>query len=112
MELIKRPWGWYENLKYGNGFKVKTLFVEPNQKISLQYHNHRDEHWIVVYGNGKLELNDETRNIKSGDYVLIPKMTIHRVISDNDGIMIVETQMGNICEEEDIIRIHDEYGRI
>jgi mannose-6-phosphate isomerase len=112
MELFQRPWGWYENLQNSDGYKVKTLFVKPNEKISLQYHFHRYEHWIVVRGNGFLELDKNIREIKVGDYIFIPKMSIHRVSSGKDGIMIIEVQQGQICEEEDIVRIQDEYGRI
>ena len=62
IERIHRPWGWYENLKDDDGYKVKRLYIQPTQKISLQYHNQRDEHWVVVFGSGELELNEKTKN--------------------------------------------------
>lgn len=111
-ERFDRPWGWYENLKEDEGYKVKRLYVQPDQKISLQYHNQRDEHWVVVSGNGKLELNEQTKNIKVGDYIFVPVLSEHRITGGNDGIIIVEVQLGKICNEEDIVRIEDAYGRI
>ena len=77
----------------------------------MQYHNQRDEHWVVVFGDGKFELNKETKNIKIGDYVFIPVLTKHRISGGDNGIMIIEVQLGKICDEEDIVRIEDAYGR-
>jgi mannose-1-phosphate guanylyltransferase/mannose-6-phosphate isomerase len=112
MEIIHKPWGWYENLQENNGYKVKRLYIKPNQKISLQYHNQRSEHWIIVSGDGELELNDEVKNVKLGDYIFVPVLSKHRIMGGSDGIMIVEVQLGNVCDEEDIVRIQDDYGRI
>ncbi len=111
-ERFDRPWGWYENLKEDTGYKVKRLYVQPNQKISLQYHNQRDEHWVVVSGDGTLELNEDIKKLKVGDYIFVPVLSKHRITGGNDGIMIVEVQLGKICNEEDIVRIEDAYGRI
>lgn len=111
-ERFDRPWGWYENLKEDEEYKVKRLYVRSDQKISLQYHNQRDEHWVVVSGDGKLELNEQTKNIKVGDYIFVPVLSEHRITGGNDGIIIVEVQLGKICNEEDIVRIEDAYGRI
>lgn len=112
IERFDRPWGWYENLKDDIGYKVKRLYISPEQKISLQYHNQREEHWIVVSGSGRLELNEETKNIKVGDYIFVPVQYKHRITGGNYGIMIVEVQLGKTCNEEDIVRIEDAYGRI
>ncbi len=111
-EKFDRPWGWYENLKEDTGYKVKRLYVKPNQKISLQYHNQRDEHWVVVSGDGTLELNEDIKKLKVGDYIFVPVLSKHRITGGNDGIIIVEVQLGKICNEEDIVRIEDAYGRI
>lgn len=111
-ERFDRPWGWYENLKEDTGYKVKSLYVQPNQKISLQYHNQRDEHWVVVSGDGTLELNEDIKKLKVGDYIFVPVLSKHRITGGNNGIMIVEVQLGKICNEEDIVRIEDVYGRI
>ncbi len=111
-EKFDRPWGWYENLKEDTGYKVKRLYVKPNQKISLQYHNQRDEHWVVVSGDGTLELNEDIKKLKVGDYIFVPVLSKHRITGGNNGIIIVEVQLGKICNEEDIVRIEDAYGRI
>lgn len=111
-EKFDRPWGWYENLKEDTGYKVKRLYVQPNQRISLQYHNQRDEHWVVVSGDGTLELNEDIKKLKVGDYIFVPVLSKHRITGGNDGIIIVEVQLGKICNEEDIVRIEDAYGRI
>lgn len=112
IEKVNRPWGWYENLQEENGYKVKRLYIKPNEKISLQYHNHRNEHWIVVFGSGTVELSDIVREIKVGDYIFVPSNSKHRVSGGNSGIIIIEIQLGKICDEEDIVRIQDDYGRI
>jgi len=112
IEKVDRPWGWYETLQENFGYKVKRLYVKPNQKISLQYHNHRNEHWVVVFGCGIVELGDITREIKVGDYIFVPSSSKHRVTGGVDGITIVEIQLGKICNEEDIVRIQDDYGRL
>ena len=112
IERFDRPWGWYENLKEDTGYNVKRLYVQPNQKISLQYHNQRDEHWVVVSGDGKLELNEGIKNLKVGDYIFVPVLSKHRITGGNSGIMIIEVQLGKTCNEEDIVRIEDAYGRI
>jgi len=112
MEKFERPWGWYQNLETDNGYKVKKLNINPNQKISLQYHNCRCEHWIVVFGDGKVEVDGNIKNICVGDYIFVPILSKHRIFGGNDGIIIIEVQLGNDCNEDDIIRIEDDYGRI
>lgn len=112
IERIEKPWGWYENLQQDVGYKVKRLYLHPEQKISLQYHTFRNEHWIVVNGDGTLELDDQIKQIKSGDYIFISNKSKHRVTARIDGITIIEIQSGSVCEENDIVRLEDYYGRI
>jgi mannose-6-phosphate isomerase-like protein (cupin superfamily) len=112
MERINRPWGWYENIQEDTGYKVKRLYVQPNKKISLQYHIQRNEHWIVVSGDGKFELNEIVKDVSIGDYIFVPMTAKHRIVGGSCGIMIIEIQLGKICDEEDIVRLEDEYGRI
>jgi mannose-6-phosphate isomerase-like protein (cupin superfamily) len=112
IEKVYRPWGWYENIQEESSYKVKRLFISPNQKISLQYHKHRDEHWIVVFGDGVVEVNDVSRSINIGDYIFVPLNSSHRVTGGDNGIMIIEIQLGEICDENDIVRIQDDYGRV
>jgi len=112
MEKVNRPWGWYENLLEDNGYKVKRLCVNPEERISLQYHNYRNEYWIVVSGNGKVEIDDISKDVSVGDYIFVPINSKHRVTGGKCGIIIVEVQMGEMCEETDIVRIQDQYGRV
>lgn len=112
MNRTIRPWGWYETILDNDGYKVKKLFVDKNQKISLQYHNHRCEHWIVVEGFGKVELSDTIKDVQIGDHIFIPIHHRHRIYGGEYGIMIIEVQLGSHCLEEDIVRIEDDYGRV
>lgn len=113
MDITHRPWGWYENLYSSDkSYKVKRLYVSPNQRISLQYHNNRSEHWVVVEGNGAVTLEDDCIEVSVGNYIFIPLESTHRVQSGDDGIMIIEVQQGSSCEEEDIVRLDDDYNRV
>lgn len=112
MEKEYRPWGWYENLLDESQYKVKRLYIEPDQKISLQYHTFRDEYWVVVNGDGKLELEDQIKEINIGDYIFISKGSKHRITAGKCGIIIVEVQIGCKCKEDDIVRLEDYYGRV
>ena len=110
--IEERPWGWYQTLLDDTKYKVKELFVEKDKRISLQYHNHRSEHWIVVNGSGYVEVGDDIKEVFVGDYIFISQLEKHRICGGNDGIMIIEVQLGNSCIEEDIVRIQDDFGRI
>jgi mannose-6-phosphate isomerase-like protein (cupin superfamily) len=106
-----RPWGWFETIEEAPNYKLKKIYVNPNQQFSLQYHNNRDEHWIIVEGTGVITLGEEKSFAKENDSYFIEKKLTHRMSSGNNGILFYEVQMG-ICEEEDIVRIEDDYGRV
>jgi mannose-6-phosphate isomerase len=109
----ERPWGWFESLDQGSDpvYKVKTIFVKPNQQFSLQYHNHRREHWVVVQGEGSVTVDNMEKVVKRGDYIFVDYTQIHRMKAFENGIKFVEVQHGLVCEEADIVRISDDYGR-
>jgi len=109
---VERPWGWYETIQEEVNYKVKRLYVKPGEKISLQFHNYRSEHWVVVSGSGKFELDSNITDVTIGDYVFIPILSKHRIVAGDSGITIIEVQLGSKCLEEDIIRIEDDYGRV
>ena len=67
-----RPWGWFMTLDEGKNYKVKKIYVKPNAKLSLQYHNHRDEHWTVVEGSGRALVNKKAFLLSDGDDVFVP----------------------------------------
>jgi len=107
----ERPWGWYETLTEGERYKVKRLYIAPNQRLSLQYHNLRTEDWVIVEGGGVVTQNRFETPCKVGDTFHISTEMKHRAKGGENGLLIIETQLG-ICKENDIIRLEDDYGRI
>ena len=116
-QYMDRPWGVWLTLHAGKGYKVKKLIVHPEQHLSKQYHNHRDEHWVVLSGNGVcyVEYTDPFIPSKAdiflfpGMDVKIPKKTIHCLhnTSKTDDLVIIEIQTGDVCDEEDIVRLDE-----
>jgi mannose-1-phosphate guanylyltransferase/mannose-6-phosphate isomerase len=110
--VVYRPWGSYETTDQGHRFRVKRLVVNPGQKLSLQMHHHRAEHWVVVQGSAKVERNGETILLAENESAYIPSGTSHRL--ENPGripLHLVEVQTGAYLEEDDIVRFEDDYGR-
>jgi mannose-1-phosphate guanylyltransferase / mannose-6-phosphate isomerase len=111
-EKVERPWGHYEILKEGEGFKVKSIVVEPGQRLSLQRHKHREENWIVVQGIARVTVNNNVVDYKPGEHVKIPKGSIHRLENPEKGqVEIIEVQNGDYLGEDDIERLEDDYDR-
>ena len=111
-ETVKRPWGTYTVLHQDKGYKVKIIQVNPGAKLSLQMHNHRSEHWVVLAGEAKVTREDEVILFKTGESIDIPVKAKHRL--ENPGtvpVSIIEIQSGDYLEEDDIIRFDDVYGR-
>lgn len=112
---VYRPWGWYCNIE-GNdtsGFKVKRIAVYPGKKLSLQSHEERSEHWVVVKGNAKVQVGDDLLILHANQHVYIPKKTLHRMENIGDELLeFVETQIGDYLGEDDIIRYEDDFGRV
>ena len=109
---VHRPWGWYETMDEGPGFKVKRIAVKPGQKLSLQKHTHRAEHWVVVTGTATVTRGDEILTLSANESTYISAGTAHRLENQTpDELHIVEVQTGSILTEEDIIRLDDDYGR-
>lgn len=107
-----RPWGRWEVLETGKDFAVKRITVAPGQQLSLQYHHHRCEHWIVVTGTARVTLDEEVFDKAAGESVFIPQGAHHRV--ENPGsepVEFIEVQYGNPLREDDIVRLEDRYGR-
>jgi mannose-1-phosphate guanylyltransferase/mannose-6-phosphate isomerase len=108
-----RPWGSYSILAEGPGFKVKELIVKPHQKLSLQLHRRRAEHWVVAEGRPTLTCGEIAREYAPNEYLYIPIQAKHRI--DNPGdetVRIIEVQSGDYLGEDDIVRIEDIYGRV
>jgi mannose-1-phosphate guanylyltransferase/mannose-1-phosphate guanylyltransferase/mannose-6-phosphate isomerase len=112
MCTFERPWGHYEILKDETNFKSKRIVVNPHQKLSLQSHQFRSEHWICLVGNGMAQVSDEFIDLKPDKYVFILAGEKHRLINETDfPLVIIEIQTGSYFGEDDIIRYQDDYGR-
>ena len=107
-----RPWGWYESIAIGPRFQVKRIFVNPGAALSLQSHNHRAEHWIVVEGTAKVTIDDDVQMITENQSVYIPLGAIHRMENPSKlPLTIIEVQTGSYFGEDDITRYDDIYAR-
>ena len=106
-----KPWGFYITLDENKNYKVKQIHVKPNQQFSLQYHNEREEHWTIVEGIGTITQGEISSTIRPGEYAYIPKKAIHRLDGGENGVLFIEVQRGK-CDEDDIIRLSDDYGRV
>lgn len=112
-KTVYRPWGYYTVLAQGNGFLTKMIQVNPGQKLSVQSHNHRSEHWVVLEGKAKVVLEGKELILSPGHSVDIPVKAIHSLQNPfEDIIKIIEVQKGDLLIEEDIIRYEDMYGRV
>lgn len=111
--VVHRPWGSYQTADMGDRYQVKRLVVKPGEKLSLQKHHHRAEHWIVVQGTAKVTRNDETIILHENESTYIPIGAVHRL--ENPGkipLCIIEVQSGSYLGEDDIVRFDDTYGRV
>lgn len=107
-----RPWGGFESLAKGVGYQVKRLTVNPHGRLSLQYHNHRAEHWIVVHGTAKVTIGQETFFLNENESTYIPHGVAHRLENPSENqLEVIEVQSGDYLGEDDIVRIEDQYGR-
>ena len=109
---VHRPWGVYEVLHGGDGFKVKRIVVNPGQGLSLQSHRHRAEHWIVVRGVARVTRGDDTFAVAANQSTYIPPGVRHRLENPQTApLELVEVQTGSYLGEDDIVRYDDVYGR-
>ena len=109
---VSRPWGWYDSVDEGDQFKVKRIQVMPGASISLQMHQHRAEHWIVVKGVAEITNGDQVITLSENQSTYIPKGQKHRLANPgNSPLEIIEVQSGSYLGEDDIVRFEDVYGR-
>ena len=110
---VYRPWGWYDSIECGKYFQVKRLHVNPGAKLSLQMHNKRSEHWVVVSGIATATNGEDVLTLKKGESTYIPLSVKHALENKtNKSLEIIEVQSGTYLGEDDIIRFEDIYGRI
>ena len=108
----KRPWGGFSVLGEAPDHKVKRITVSAGCRLSYQVHAHRSEHWFVVSGTGVVTIDGVDEPIGPGSCIDVPVGAAHRVAADGpSGLVIIEVQHGESFEEEDIVRLEDDYGR-
>ena len=109
---IYRPWGYFVSIAKGDGWQVKKIVVNPGASLSLQLHKYRAEHWIIVSGTAKVEVNDEEKILHENQSTFIPVATKHRLSNPGkEPLSLIEVQSGTYIDEDDIIRFEDNYGR-
>ena len=110
--IVKKPWGTYEVLLDEPNYKVKRIVLNPYERFSLQYHKHREEHWVVVEGTAKVTIDENIKIVTEGQSVYVPLGSLHRM--ENPGklpILLIEVQIGTYLGEDDIVRYEDLYSR-
>lgn len=107
-----RPWGSFEILAEGVGYKVKRIEVLPGQRLSLQMHQNRSEHWVIVAGEALVTLGEQELRLRENENLMIPVGTKHRVANKLDSTLVfIEVQCGSYLGEDDITRFEDDYSR-
>ena len=112
-EIFQRPWGFYKTTLLNDYFQSKVISVKPRQQLSLQSHNHREEHWIVAHGKGIVQIEKSFINVSCGSSLFIPMGAKHRLTNtdEKENLIISEVQIGDYLGEDDIVRYEDIYGR-
>lgn len=111
-ESEQRPWGSWHVIDVADGYKIKRIHVTPGCRLSLQTHEHRSEHWVVVSGVATCTVADTTKTAGQGECVDVPIGAKHRIANEGtDELVIVEVQLGSYTGEDDICRLEDDYGR-
>ena len=111
-QIFERPWGTYEVLASGHGYQVKRLVVHPGKRLSLQLHHKRSEDWVIAAGSAAITIGDQTHVSKTGDSFHVPVETPHRISNPgHDELIVIEVQLGDYLEEDDIVRLQDDFGR-
>ncbi|MEN9621859.1 MAG: hypothetical protein RLZZ67_293 [Candidatus Parcubacteria bacterium] len=105
-----RPWGIFRQFTKNEKSTVKIIAVKPNEELSLQTHNNRDEFWHVIAGSGSITKGTEILQANPGNEFFVPRTTAHRISAGADGLSILEIATGDF-DENDIIRLSDRYGR-
>jgi len=109
----ERPWGSWEIIAVGPGYAVKRIVVRPGQRLSLQRHRFRAEHWIVAGGTAQVTRGEATLPAAAGEHVAIGRGEVHRVANVGvEDVVFIEVQHGERLEEDDIERLQDDYGRM
>lgn len=109
----ERPWGTWRVVDAGPAYITKRVEVKAGHRLSLQFHRHRSEHWVIVAGTGEAIVGDQVTTVVPGDYVVIPCGMRHRIRNIGDALLVfVEVQFGELLDECDITRLDDDYSRV
>ena len=109
---VQRPWGYYNLLVKKNEYLIKKIVILPKQSISLQKHNHRSEHWIVLSGKANIVIGTKKTILKESQSAFVPEKQKHKITNNSsEPLVILETQLGKILSEEDIIRYDADYTK-
>ena len=113
IESETRPWGSFYVINDQPKYKIKRIEVNPRSRLSYQYHNGRAETWVIIEGKARVTINDKTLDYGQGDTLVIPKMAKHRVENiTHETLILIEIQTGDYFDEDDIVRIEDDYNRV
>ena len=112
--IFSRPWGFYKTTILNDVFQSKVINVLPEQSLSLQSHNRREEYWIIVNGEGIVTIGASEKKVLPGSTLFVPKACKHRLIntSSTEPLIFIEVQIGDYFGEDDIIRYEDNYNRV
>ncbi len=111
-EKVVRPWGYYHLLVKTNEYLIKQIVILPKKSISLQKHNHRSEHWIVLKGEADIVIDTKIMLLKESESAFVPANMKHKITNNlSEPLIILETQLGKILSEEDIIRYDVDYTK-
>jgi len=110
-DRVERDWGWHARLHVGEGFVVKRLVVLPGQRLSLQRHDHRAEHWVVLRGQADVLVDGVTKRLQVDDAAYVPVGAWHRLSNPgHEPLHVIEVQTGAHISEEDILRAPETDG--
>jgi mannose-6-phosphate isomerase len=112
LESELRPWGSWHVIDVADGYKIKRIHVNPGARLSLQSHEHRSEHWVVIQGEATCEIDGEISTVSHDESIDVPLGAHHRLGNQgHEELVIVEVQLGHYTGEDDICRYEDDYGR-
>ena len=110
--IVLKPWGSYQVLEESSKYTIKRIIVNPGGKLSLQSHQHRSEHWIIVNGIAEVTLNDNFKLLNTNENIFIPCKTKHRLANNqSEDLVVIEVWYGDYLNEDDIVRYEDIYDR-
>lgn len=110
--IVLKPWGSYQIIEQGDKYLIKRIIVKPGGKLSLQSHQYRSEHWIVVQGEAEVTINNDIKVLSSNENIFIPLQAKHRLANNSsEDLILIEVWYGDNLHEEDIFRYEDIYNR-